>query len=141
MKKSHISLSEKEREDIKGILCKGVTKSRTQTRLRGLLLLDAHKTMSEVSLLLEVRYATVCDWKKRYNKEGLQYLLTEKPRSGRPIEIEGSSRAKITALACSEPPEGYARWSLRLLADKIVELGYVEEISHSCVQEILKKTN
>ena len=55
--------------------------------------------------------------------------------------IDGQQRAKITALACSEPPEGYGQWSLRLLADKAVELGYVEEISHTAVRKILKKTN
>ena len=59
---------------------------------------------------------------------------------GRPIEIDGQQRAKITALACSQPPEGYAQWSLRLLADKAIELGYVEEISHTEVRKILKKT-
>ena len=68
-------------------------------------------------------------------------MLNDKPRSGRPVEIDGPLRAKITALACSEPPEGYSRWSLRLLADKAVELQFVQELSHSYVGEILKKTN
>jgi putative transposase len=59
---------------------------------------------------------------------------------GRPIEIDGQQRYKITVLACSQPPEGYAQWSLRLLADKAIELGYVEVISHTEVRKILKKT-
>ena len=58
-------------------------------------------------------------------------MLEEKARPGRPIQITGEQRAKITALACSQPPEGYARWNLRLLADKVVELGYCEQISHT----------
>jgi hypothetical protein len=69
------------------------------------------------------------------------HLLQDQPRSGRPIEIDGSQRAKITALACSDPPDGYAKWNLRLLADKVVELGYCDRISHTKVATILKKTN
>ncbi|MBI1878203.1 MAG: helix-turn-helix domain-containing protein, partial [Chloroflexi bacterium] len=65
----------------------------------------------------------------------------DKPRSGRPIEIDGRQRATITALACSTPPLGYGSWSLRLLADKAVELEYCEHISHSQVGDILKKTS
>jgi putative transposase len=66
--------------------------------------------------------------------------LEDAPRSGRPIEIDGLQRAKVTALACSEAPAGHARWSLRLLADKVVELGYCKRISHVQVDKILKKT-
>jgi hypothetical protein len=68
-------------------------------------------------------------------------MLKDKPRSGRPPEISGRQRAKITALACSTPPEGHARWSLRLLADRVVELGYVEHLSHNHAGKILKKTS
>ena len=68
-------------------------------------------------------------------------MLQDKPRSGRPVQIDGIQRAQITALACSTPPEGYARWSLRLLADKAVELGFVEHLSHNHTGQILKKTN
>jgi putative transposase len=67
--------------------------------------------------------------------------LQDKPRSGRPVEIDGEQRAKITALACSETPDGRGKWSLRLLAEKIVELELCEEISHTQVGKILKKTN
>ena len=67
--------------------------------------------------------------------------MEDLPRPGRPIEIDGTQRAKITALACSEPPQGRAKWGLRLIAEKIVELGYCEEISHMQVGRILKKTS
>jgi len=67
--------------------------------------------------------------------------LNDKPRPGRPIGLSGEDRAKITALACSDPPAGYARWSLRLLADKVVELEIVESISFKQVGNILKKMN
>jgi len=68
-------------------------------------------------------------------------MLHDQLRSGRPIEIDGTQPAKITALACSTLPEGYAQWSLRLLADKAVELEYCEHISHTEVGQVLKKTN
>jgi transposase len=77
---------------------------------------------------------------EQYREKGLQ-ALHDRPRSGRPIKIDGEQRAKITALACSTPPEGYAEWSLRLLADKAVELDFCEQISHTQVRTILKKTN
>ena len=73
-------------------------------------------------------------------EEGLQVALNEKPRAGRPLEISGEARAQVTALACSTTPEGFARWSLRLLADKAVELAIIDRISYKTVGEILKKT-
>ena len=85
-------------------------------------------------------YNTVAAWRNNYKEQGLK-CLEDAPRSGRPIEIDGVQRAKITALACSQAPEGHARWSLRLLADKVVELGYSESISHTQVGNILKKTS
>jgi putative transposase len=76
----------------------------------------------------------------QYRENGLQALY-DRPRSGRPVKIDGEQRAKITALACSStPPEGHAEWSLRLLADKVVELDFCEQISHTQVRTILKKT-
>jgi putative transposase len=83
---------------------------------------------------------TVRAWRDKYRRMGLR-CLEDAPRPGRPVEIDGSQRAKITALACSEAPAGHARWDLRLLADRIVELGYCEHISPTHVATILKKTN
>jgi transposase len=87
-----------------------------------------------------VSIVTLSKWATKYRETGLE-VLQDQPRSGRPIEIDGEQRAKVTALACSDPPEGYAQWTLRLLADKAVELGYCEHISHTEVATILKKTN
>ena len=105
-----------------------------------LLELDRGKTYTAVREMLHASYPTLLAWAASYKKKGLQ-VLEDEPRSGRPIQIDGQQRAKITALACSEPPEGYSQWSLRLLADKAVELEYVEGISHTEVRHILKKTN
>lgn len=96
--------------------------------------------MQSAAALVEVNYNQVATWRDRYKQEGLA-LLQDKPRSGRPPQINGAQRAKITALACSTPPEGHARWSLRLLQGKAVELGYVEAISPDSVHQILKKIN
>jgi transposase len=83
---------------------------------------------------------TVFNIKRRYLEEGFDSALQDKSRSGKPPRIPGEARAKITALACSEAPEGHARWTLRLLADRAVKLGFVDSISHNAVQQILKKT-
>lgn len=83
---------------------------------------------------------TVFNVKRRYLQEGFEAALQGKPRSGKPPRISGEARAKITALACSQAPEGHARWTLRLLADRAVRLGFVDSISHNAVKGILKKT-
>ena len=140
MKKQHIKLATSDLEYLQGLLSKGALKVRKQKRGQALLELNRGKTYIEVSKQLNVSYPTVLGWAKRYNSDGLAFL-DDKPRPGRPIGISGTERAKITSLACSDPPKGYARWSLRLLADRVVELGLVDHISHNHVGEILKKMN
>ena len=78
-----------------------------------------------------------------YCEKGLAATLARKKRETPPVpaKVTGDVEARIIALACGSPPEGYAKWTLRLLADKTVELGYVEDISHVTVSRILKKTN
>lgn len=140
MKKPHIQLSDPERDELTKLLAKGSLKAKTFKRATALLELDRGKTLTEVAQMLQVSYQSVLTWRTKYNQEALA-MLYDKPRSGRPPEIDGLARAQITALACSEAPEGYGRWSYRLLADKIVELGYCEHISYNKVREILKKTS
>jgi transposase len=95
---------------------------------------------SEISHSLSVVRNTVRKICSRYIDEGLESAINEKPRSGAPSVFEGKQRAKITALACTEAPDGHSQWSLRLLADRAVELCLVEDISHTQVAKILKKT-
>ncbi len=140
MKKQHIKLTDSDLEYLQTLLSKGTLKVRKQNRARALLELHKGKTFVSVSELLNTGYATVLGWAKKYNTDGLTFL-DDKPRPGRPIGISGEDRAKITALACSSPPPGYARWSLRLLADKLVELEIVESVSFKQVGNILKKMN
>jgi transposase len=136
-----IHLTRQERSSLKSLFRSGNGKNRLQTRARILDLLDRKVPPAEIAQTLSCGVATVYNIKRRYETEGWKAALTDKPRSGRPIEIDGAQRARITALACSTAPTGHARWSLRLLADKAVELGYVKSISHNAVKEILKKTN
>ena len=140
MKKQHVQLTQPDREYLEGMISKGQQTARVYRRAPGILELDRGKTYTAVSQTLGVAIPTLSNWAAQYAENGLK-VLKEKPRKGRPIEIDGEQRAKVTALACSEPPEGYARWNLRLLADKAIELGYCEHISHTEVADILKKTN
>ena len=136
-----IQLSKEERSCLKTLFRGGKDSNRKQTRAWILDLLARNTPATEIAALLGCSATTVYNIKRRYRAEGLDSALTEKPRSGKPPRITGEQKARITALACSDAPAGYARWSLRLLADKSVELGFVDSISHNHVREILKKTS
>lgn len=130
MKKGHVKLTEADRPFLEALTRKSELKARAYRQASGLLELDRGKCFTEVAETLQVSIPSISRWAKEYQLRGLQ-AIEDQPRSGRPMVIDGEQRAKITALACSEPPEGYAHWSLRLLADKAVELGYVEGTSHT----------
>jgi transposase len=141
MRKQHITLTQADKQFLQNLLKKGSLKAITYKRATALLELDRGKPMTEVSQTLGVSYPAVLSWRNKYLAQGLTATLEDKPRSGRPIVIDGKQRAKITALACSTPPDGHARWTLRLLASKVVELGYCDSLSHTAARKILKKTN
>ena len=140
MKKQHVQLSPVDREYLETLIRQGEQTAKAYRRALALLELDRGKTYTEVSKLLRATISTISGWAAKYGENGLE-MLHDQPRCGRPIEIDGTQRAKVTALACSTPPEGYAQWSLRLLAEKAVELEYCEHISHTEVRQVLKKTN
>ena len=139
MKKQHVQLSQPDRIYLEELIRKGKLPARKYRRALALLELDRGKTYMAVAETTQAAQITVSKWARLYREMGLN-MLEDQPRSGRPPVIDGAQRAKVTALACSDPPEGYGRWSLRLLADKVVELGYVEHVSHTQVGKILKKT-
>ena len=139
MKKQYVQLSPIDREYLEALISKGELKAKTYRRVLSLLELDRGQTYTAVSKTVKMTIPTLSTLAWQYRENGLQALL-DRPRSGRPVEIDGEQRAKITALACSTPPEGHAEWSLRLLADKVVELDFCEHISHTEVRTILKKT-
>jgi len=136
-----VKLSDAEISSLTTLLTRGSTSARTHCRARILDLLHRGQTPATIAATLQVSSQTIYNVKRRYLAEGLAATLVDKPRAGRPIRIDGEQRARITALACSTPPQGHARWSLRLLADKAVELEYCEAVSHNAVKEILKKTS
>lgn len=140
MKKQHVQLSPADREYLETLIRQGEQTAKAYRRALALLEMDRRQTYTEVSQTLHVTIATLSGWATKYGENRLE-VLQDQPRSGRPVEIDGTQRAKITALACSTPPEGYAQWNLRLLAAKAVELEYCKHISHTEVGQVLKKTN
>ena len=139
MVKEHLRLAEADRVHLQQLVAQQNVPHKVHRRARGLLDLDAGQTLQQAARSVGVNYNTIAAWREGYHAHGLQ-VLEDKARSGRPIQIEGPTRAQITALACSTPPEGHARWTMSLLAHKVVELGFVKSISRSHVAVILKKT-
>jgi transposase len=144
-KHRHIQLTTDERTQLEQLIKTGVHPARVIARARTLLLLDrsqGHKRpLHEVADAVMIGYGTVINIKRRYFAGGLERALYDLPRPGATPKIDGEVEARLLALACSDPPDGYGRWTLRLLADKLVELELVESISHVAVGEALKKTN
>lgn len=135
-----VKLSTDERSSLTTLLRRGSTPARVNARARSLDLLHRGRHPEEIAAALSLSLQTVFNIKRRYLSHGLDVALYDRPRSGKPPKIDGTARAKITALACSKAPTGHGRWTLRLLADKAVELGFCESISHETVKEVLKKT-
>jgi transposase len=135
-----VELSTDEQRSLKTILRRGTSAARVQTRARILDLLHRGQHPDSIAATLSLSTQTIFNIKRRYLEEGFDSALQDKLRSGKPPRIMGQARAKITALACSEAPAGHARWTLRLLADRAVKLGFVDSISHNAVKQILKKT-
>lgn len=148
MKKYIVTLTKEERENLITLTSKG--RHRSQKVLNALILLacdegnfqETHSTNEEISRILGISMRKIDRLKKRFVEEGLDIALDGKKGSRiYAKKVDGDFEAHLIALSCSEPPEGYAKWSLRLLADKVVELNYIDCVSHETVRRILKKTN
>jgi transposase len=146
-KKYPVILSQTERDDLKMLIASGTAPARKLTHARILLKADQSQegpawVDEEVADAVETSQPTVSRVRKQYVEEGLQAALNRRPpnREYR-RKLDGEQEARLVALACSEPPEGQARWSLRLLADKMVELEVVDDLSYQTVRRTLKKTN
>jgi len=147
MKKYKVSLTKEEREELSVITQKG--KHRSQKVLNSLILLNCdegdcqeNKTKNiDIANVLQISMRKIDRVKKSFVEEGLDVALNgTKGQRTYEKKADGDFEAHLIALSCSEPPEGFARWSLRLLADKVVELKYVEDISHETIRRVLKKT-
>jgi transposase len=141
-----IQLSGEQRAELEQLIHKGKAAARVQTRARILLLSSESEGKSaaseaEIVAALHTSPATIYSVRSHFRTEGMQRALYDKPRPGRPPRITGEVQAKLTMLACSTPPQGRDKWTLQLLADKMVELQYIEAISDQAVHDTLKKTN
>ena len=147
MKKRYpVILSDTEREQLKSLIAAGTAPARKLTHAR--ILLKANQGSEgpgwvdeQVADAVEVSQPTVSRVRKQYVEEGLQAALNRRPPNREyHRKLDEEQEARLVALACSEPPEGQARWSLRLLADKMVELEVVDDLSYQTVRRTLKKT-
>lgn len=139
-----VSLNKKERKALEEFVRHGKKSARAITRARILLLSDEGRTEHELTELLGVSRGTIYHTRKKYQQKGqapILDLLQEAPRSGRPITLDSRVEAKVAMIACSTPPTGRSRWTLQLIADKLVELAVTDSISHESVRRVLKKTN
>ncbi|TGE12836.1 helix-turn-helix domain-containing protein [Hymenobacter elongatus] len=139
MQKSHVTLTSAQEAHLTELTTRGTVAVKAYRRATALLALHAGQSYCAVARQVGVKYSTVSGWAQRFAAEGLA-VLADQPRSGRPLQITGDERAKLTALACSKAPDGRSQWSLRLLAGKAVELGYCRQVSAASAHAILKKT-
>lgn len=146
-KRYRVFLNGKKRSNLKRLVNTGTEKARKITRARILLLAESPrgisrgmgKTDKEIMEALGVSARTVAATRQRFVEEGIEGALNEKPRPGRPPKLTGRDEAVLAAIACSEPPEGYGRWTIRLITDKLVDMSAIESISGEAVRKHLKK--
>ncbi len=136
-----VELLEEQRWRLRHLIAAETWSARILNRAHILLLADEGRTDAEIAAALHVSRATVHRTRRRYVREGLEATMNERPRSGSPRTFTGKHEAMVVALACSAPPEGQQRWTLQLLADRLVELQIVSTISDETVRRMLKKTS
>ena len=136
-----VNLSEEEKSILLSITKKGTHKSRKITRAKALLLMGSGKSRAEVQQAVGIDINNYYKIKRRYFEGGLSMALEELPRSGQPPKVTERLEAQITAIACSEAPEGSANWTLSLISEKLVELNYIDTISKETIRRVLKKVN
>jgi len=142
-----VTLTNEERKALHELISSGKAAARKLSHARILLKADSSEGSpgwndTTISQALDVGTATVERVRKRFVEEGLEASLgRRRPRREYKRKLDGDGEAHLIALACSESPQGYARWTLRLLADRMVALGYIDELSYQTVRRVLKKTN
>ena len=137
-----VNLSQAERDHLKNLVSVGEEKARKLTRARILLKASEGWTYQQIHEALDVGQATVGRIRRRYSEEGLDVALNRRPTSRQyERKIDGKAEAHLIAMVCGDAPEGYARWSLRLLSQRLVALEQVEieSVSHETVRQVLKK--
>lgn len=139
-KKHQVRLTAQERAELLRLIRAGKASARQLRRARTLLLADEGRSDAEIVAALHTGEATVARTRRRFAAEGLAAALGERPRPGGEKKLSPKQAAHLIALACSKAPEGRERWTLRLLADRMVELGHVDTLSYETVRRTLKKT-
>ncbi len=139
-KKYVVVLSEAQRQRLLSLISSGQESARRQRRARTLLLSTEGQSDAAIAAALHTGRATVERTRQRFCQEGLEAALGERPRPGGTPKLDAKQEAHLIALACSPAPEGRERWTVRLLADRMVELEHVEELSRETVRRTLKKT-
>jgi len=140
-KKYLINLSDTDREILIQMTCKGTLKARQFKR--AMILLKADEGLSDPQIMAALNVSRPCveRIRKRFVADGIERALNEDPRPGQKRKLDGRGEATLIATACTEAPEGHERWTLRLLAGKLVQLQVVDAISHETVRRTLKKTS
>jgi transposase len=138
-KKYIIDLTEDESAELMKLVKTGQASARKINRARILLLAAEGKTDQVIADVLKVGVRTVERTRQKFVEEGMQIALNDRPRPGKKPKLDDKGKAYLTALACSTPPEGRERWTLQLLAGRLVEVGIVEDISGETVRQVLKK--
>ena len=135
-----VNLNEEERCELESLLRKGKSSARTQLRARILLKADEEMLIKNTKEALDVSDTTIRNVRQRFVEEGLHAALYDKTSPGKSPKLSDKQCAHVIAMACSTAPDGHDHWTLRLLADKVVELGFVESITHESIRQVLKKT-
>lgn len=146
MKKHLVELTEEERKELESLIARGKVAARKQRVARILLKADESSQGprwgdERIAEGLEIGLSTVERTRKRFVEEGLEAVLNPKPRPSVARKLDGEAEARLIAQACSKAPDGRARWTLHLLAERMVELKVVDSVSHETVRQTLKKTN
>lgn len=139
MKKYFVKLTPDERADLEALTSKGTARARQIKRALILLAADEGEKDAVIATKVRVHLNTVVRIRHRFTEEGLKKALNERPRPGNPRRLDGRQEAYVIALACSDPPEGRDKWTMQLLANRLVELKVVESISDDTVWRTLKR--
>lgn len=140
--KQVVQLSDGDRQQLRLLLRKGTASARCLTRVRILLEADEQLTDTEIAEQLDVSLSLVYDVRRRWVHDGWPAAIRRQTQPPRPTarKLDGDAEAHLLALACSAPPDGRAVWTLRLLADRLVQLAHADTLSHETVRTVLKKT-
>jgi transposase len=136
-----VALTNEERERLRALTRQGKPAARTVRRAQILLLADEGRTDEEISAALHCGLSTVARTRQRCVEESLDAALVDRPRPGAAPKLTPKQQAFTVALACTKPPEGRLRWTMQLLADRLIELEVVPDISDEAIRRLLKKTS